>query len=130
MIHPDIEKAIRLIDQKITELNKAKMTLLEAFGEKPTLQGNRFTQSSSPRFIRIPKKSSKLTRREAIIKLLKEEGPLSRSEILKKTSFPRGTIAFVLNDKDMFFSKDGLWHLAGEQEKQGDEEEKGLTPVQ
>lgn len=58
--------------------------------------------------------------------MLQNEGPLPRSEIMKRTGFPKGTIATSLNDKETFFSKDGLWHLVGKEERQ--ENEKGPAP--
>ena len=103
-MHHDIEKVIHLIDEKITELQKAKQTLLEAFGEKsnPTPTRTIKPQITCRR---------KFTRKDAVIKLIKNEGPLSRSDIQSKSGIPRGTIAAILIDKDTFISKDGKWDL-------------------
>jgi hypothetical protein len=117
-MHPDIEKAIDLIDHKIAELQKAKRTLLDVFGE-----GNIALQPGIPRLI----KRKPLTRREAVINLIKNEGPQSRSEILNKTHIPIGTVASILNDKKAFMNKEGKWHLIGREEE---EKEKGLTQNQ
>jgi len=115
IMHQDIEKAIDLIDHKIVELQRAKRTLIEAFGEK-TLQ---VAPSSG---------TAKITRKEAIIRLLQEEGPLLRSEILKKSGIPKGTVASVLNDKTIFKNKKNKWHFI--EQKEGEPKEKGPTVVQ
>lgn len=117
-MHPDIEKAINLIDEKITELQKAKQTLLEAFGD-----GINRIQPPVPRFFR--RESPPLTRRDMLINLLKNEGALSRAEILEKTHFPLGTVATILNDKETFSNKDGKWSFIGSEENK-----KGLTDSQ
>ena len=58
---------------------------------------------------------------------LKEAGPLTRGEILERTGFPIGTIAFVLNDKAMFRSESGKWYPAqSETQNQGAEKERVL----
>ena len=104
MMYPDIEKAIQLIDAKILELQKAKQTLIEAFGGNVNLIPN---IKVKPQIIR----RRKHTRKDAVIKLLKNEGPLSRGEILNKSGIPKGTIASILNEKGTFISKDGKWNL-------------------
>jgi hypothetical protein len=117
IMHPDIEKTINLIDHKIIELQKAKRTLLEAFGE-----GGIGTDRIQPPIPRLLKRRP-LTRKEVVINLLGSEGPLSRSEILEKTHIPLGTVATILNDKTIFENKEGKWHLV---EKE-DQKEKDLT---
>jgi hypothetical protein len=108
-MHQDIERAIELIDHKIIELQRAKRTLIEAFGEKST----QIAPSSG---------TTKITRKQTIIKLLQEEGPFTRSEILQKTNIPRGTVATVLNDKNVFRSKKGKWYLVESKEQEGQKE--------
>jgi hypothetical protein len=107
-MHPDIEKAIGLIDRKIAGLQRVKQTLLDEFGEKAVSVDNKTFLS--------PRKTKKVkkTRKVAIMKLLHEEGPLARSEILQKTGFPLGTVSFILNDKTTFSNKDGKWQLIEE----------------
>jgi hypothetical protein len=56
-------------------------------------------------------------RKDAVVQLLKEHGPLTRREIIQKTGFPEGTLSFVLNDKKKFYSKDDKWHLVEKREK-------------
>jgi len=118
-MHPDIKKAIELIDHKIVELQKAKRTLFDLFGE-----GNTSLDEIQPSIPKLIKRKS-LTRKEVIINLFKNEGPQGRSQILEKTHIPLGTVANILNDKTTFINKDGKWHLIGEEEK-----EKGLTDLQ
>jgi hypothetical protein len=105
-MHPDMEKAINLIDHQILELQKARRILVEAFGEKGSSSGSRDLNRPLP-FSR----KTESTRKQAIIKLLQEQGPLTRSEILQKSGFPLGTISTYLNDKTVFKSKEGKWHL-------------------
>lgn len=109
---PEIEEAIRLIDQKINDLQKAKQTLIETFG---------------PRFVRrIPPDSPQYTsmfptstqeekmaegRKGQIANLIKEHGPLSSREIMERTKLSRGTVSYVLNDKAMFRLEEGKWYL-------------------
>ena len=116
-MYPDIEKAIQLIDTKIAELQNAKRTLLEAFGRNinlgpTTTSVQTRTMDANLTVLRSPRKAT-------LIKLLKEQGPLSRSEIIKKSDIPKGTIAYLLNDKETFVSQDGKWSVA--------ENEKGQT---
>jgi len=108
-MHPDIEKAINLIDHQITELQRAKRTLIEAFGERTVQVDSKLPLSS---LLLQRTKKTKRTRRQAVVKLLQEEGPFTRSEILQKTGIPLGTVSFILNDKTTFRNKDGKWHLA------------------
>jgi hypothetical protein len=103
-MNPDIRSAVSLIDHQIVELQKARKILLEIFGEKNT-EDTGITKTTLP----FPKQHVG-TRRDAIIKVLEENGPLKRAEILQKTNFPLGTIATTLNDKTSFKNKNGRWH--------------------
>lgn len=101
MMDQDISKIIELIEKKIKALTVTRQTLIDEFGNGRTEL--------------IPSLSGKkeLTRKDAIEKLVREQGPMSRKEIVHKTGFPDGTVAFVLNDKKRFVSKDGKWHIVG-----------------
>lgn len=114
-MHPDIEKAIELIDSKIHGLQRVKQTLLDEFGGEPAVNKQ---QTSLPFRRRLIVAKKPETRKEAIIKLLKEEGPLSRSEIINKSGIPQGTVATVLTDKDTFKSKDNKWYVAEDEQIQ------------
>lgn len=119
MMPPEIEKAVELIDAKILELRQAKATLLELFGEKLTYK------DSSPLLFSgknvVGKKGP--NRRDALIKFLLEEGPLSRSEIYARSGIPKGTVAGLLTDKNTFYGKEGKWYPVQQRTKQGDEKE-------
>ena len=119
MMPLEILKAIELIDNKISGLQRAKQTLLEEFGEKPVQVDNQLQPPLFPpsKFTRMAPISTGITRRDEIITLLQMEGPLSRSEILDKSGIPKGTVATILNDKNRFASKEGKWYYVGEKEK-------------
>jgi len=58
------------------------------------------------------------TRKESIVRLLKEKGPLTRREIRERTGFPPGTLAYVLNDKETFARmRTGKWRLISKPEE-------------
>lgn len=119
-MQPEIEKAIELIDQKIIGLQKAKETLIEAFGEMVVdsrIQPSLFQRQKRP--VPTPIKAGP-TRKETIMKLLQEEGPLSRSEIMKRSGIPQGTVANVLTDKDTFGSEEGKWFVVKKEEMQSE----------
>ena len=121
MLYPDIQKALELIDAKILELQNARQTLIEAFGG---MEANSISSRKiKPQIIR----RKKFTRKDALIKLLKDEGPLSHAEILEKSGIPRGTVSTLLNEKTMFFNKNRKWYLVKKEENQEDKKEKGLT---
>ena len=104
-MHPDMQKAIDLIDHQIAELQRAKRILIEAFGEKTTQKDSGISPS-----LLFPH-GTKGTRRQAILKLFQEEAPLSRAEVVKKSGIPLGTVSTILNDKTTFRNKDGKWYL-------------------
>lgn len=112
-MHEDIEKAIQLINRRIGELEKAKHTLIEAFGEKSQ--------------IATPSGVGKITKKEIIRKLLQEEGPLTSSEIKRRTNIARGTVSTVLNDKTTFKNRKQKWYVI-EQKEEGEQKEKSLNP--
>ena len=122
-MYPDIEKAIQLIDAKIAELQNAKRTLLEAFGRTVNLGAG--TATVQAKAINANLTVIGTTRKAELVKLLQEQGPLRRSEIIKRSDIPKGTIAYLLNDKDTFVSQDGKWSVA-----EKGVNEKGLTEDQ
>jgi hypothetical protein len=126
MMPLEILKAIELIDSKIAGLQRVRQTLLEEFGEKSIQANSQLRPPLFPetRFTRLAPIPAAPTRRDAVIKLLENEGPLSRSEIIDKSGIPKGTVATILNDKKRFISKDHKWRYIGEQK------EKGLTDSQ
>jgi len=100
----DINTIVEAIDKKIKSLAQAKKVLLEEFGNG--------TVQATLKLPSFETEGKTETRKESIIRILKENGPLARKDIKAKTGFPSGTIAFTLNDKDTFVNKNGKWDLA------------------
>ena len=99
----EIKKIISAIDQKIKSLENTKRVLIEEFGG---IGDNTQTPTSV---------AQKETRKEVVRKLLEEKGPLPRKEILEITGIPIGTLAYVLNDKKMFYNKDAKWGVVSKE---------------
>lgn len=112
MVSPDIKRAIEIIDQRINSLQQIRKMLIDEFGlnnqNAPLAKVLSEQTESAP---------ASTTRKGALINLLKSEGPLHRRDILTKTNFPVGTIAYLLNDKETFtHRRDGRWDLAKREE--------------
>lgn len=105
-ISPDIRRAIEIVDQRIQSLQKIKEMLLKEFGgEEISSEGQQILWPSPSVSIGVKK-----TRKEALINFLKTSGPANRQEIEAKTGMPKGTVAFLLNDKETFQRlQDGKW---------------------
>jgi|GEM_PF-2808973 len=122
-MNTDIEKAIQVIENKITKLEQAKQTLLELFGDNvsrnltvaPTAMTNNPRKLLRRGNATVGGRISLVSRKQTIIKLLSEKGPMSRKEIFDNSDMPMGSVAFTLNDKTKFYSKDGKWHLVGDE---------------
>jgi hypothetical protein len=111
----DIERAIHLIDAKIKKLVDAKQTLLDLFGSNQIRVDNaESTASLKPTSFSHGTQEPRLSRRQEVIKILTEKGPLSKKDILGITDMPRGSLSFTLSDKTKFYSQDGKWHLVGD----------------
>lgn len=98
-----IKKKMTRLSEELGDLKKAEEALLKILNEEEP------TQVSI-----LEAKKEAQTRKEQIAKLLKEEGPLTRQEILQKTDLTKGTLSWVLHDKD-FESREGRWHIRGMQ---------------
>lgn len=102
----EINRIIELIDYKIKELTHAKKVLIEQFGIKRNESvKTQFSTSEGGEETKPP------TRRAGIIAAFEKHGPMSKKELIEKTGFPRGTVAFTLNDKETFEPKEGKWYL-------------------
>ena len=106
----DILKVIELIDKKIKVLTVTKQTLINEFGNG---------KAEVVPFVKVDidtlRDAVRVTRKDAVKKLIQEQGPQSRREIIEKTGFPDGTVAYVLNDKKRFFSTtNDKWDLVVE----------------
>lgn len=103
----DISKIIELIDKKIKALSITKQTLIDEFGN-----GKPEVSRPFPRATLADIDVHQLSRKDAVAKLIREQGPQSRREIIEKTGFPEGTVAYVLNDKNRFVStQDDKWDI-------------------
>lgn len=112
----DISKIVELIDKKIKALTVTRQTLIAEFGNgKSEPTPSLFKQVNMEH---LEQEVKKVTRKDAVEKLIREYGPMSRKEIVKKSGFPIGTIAFVLNDENRFISKDGKWHVVKESQEE------------
>lgn len=102
----DLNQIIRKIDEKIRMLQNAKKVLIEEFGKGMEQEFTRpipYRQDVSRR---------RETRKNTIIRILREHGPMKVVEMIEKTGLSRGTIGWVLNDKKTFMSLgDGRWDL-------------------
>ncbi len=105
-ISPDIRRAIEIVDQRIQSLQKIKEMFLKEFGGEEIPSEGQQTLWLPP----SPPGQVKKTRKDTLIDFLKMHGPTNRKEIEAKTGLPKGTIAFALNDKDLFQRlSDGRW---------------------
>src|SRR5437867_461072 len=96
----DIKATVARIDARIAKLRKIKEMLLEEFSV-PDANVGRSVSRTEPN----------TTRKEQVVKLLLNSGPIVRKEILAKTGLPIGTIAYVLNDKKTFKNDGGRWDV-------------------
>lgn len=107
-ISPDIRRAIEIIDQRIQSLQRIREMLIKEFGvdEGAIEQLTIFSGDAAARSETPPTK----TRKQFLADFLKSNGPTSRKDIEAKTGLPKGTIAFALNDKNVFQRlPDGRW---------------------
>lgn len=112
MMNTELEKIIFQIDKKIKALEQAKKVLHDEFGEhRSVIMQASFAESDG---IEKGTSTKKKSRKQAIVDLIIQEGPLTRAEIVSKTGLPLGTIAFVLNDKRTFYNEGGKWNLKAE----------------
>jgi hypothetical protein len=98
----ELDQIIRKIDEKIRALQTARKVLLEEFGKGQRAASLSFVVHEGE--LERPKHE---TRKDTIIRILREHGPLKVIEIKEKTGFSRGTIGWVLNDKETFKSLGG-----------------------
>jgi hypothetical protein len=107
-MHPDIAKAVELIDQRIATLQNIRRELVREFvgGERiPSVRTKSLPNTS---------RNGHGTRKEQVAEFISSHGPATRSEIISGTDIPTGTIAYCLNDEKRFVNQDGKWHLRKE----------------
>lgn len=101
-----LDSKIATIEQELTRLKAFRKTFVREFGasEEPYL----FSETPA---ISDLSDIKPLSRRDAVVKLLQERGPMVRREIKKMTGFTHGTLSYVLNHKNIFINRDGKWDL-------------------
>ncbi len=115
-MHSDIAKAIELIDQRIAALQNIRTQLAREFGgdeaersvARPvSLSPSTFQQSSPPR----SNGRGHLNRKGQVAEFIRTHGSASRSEIVRGTGIPMGTVSYCLNDENLFVNRNGRWHV-------------------
>lgn len=104
-ISPDIRRAIEIIDQRIQSLQRIREMLIKEFGVD---EGAIQTLASFPVDATVTPGAK--TRKQTLVDFLRANGPTLRKDIEARTGLPKGTIAFALNDKELFQRfPDGRW---------------------
>lgn len=117
-IHPDIKKAIEIIDQRIDSLRHIRESLAKEFGMedmvKPSVPQNLPSRQTTISLIPV---ESRRTRKDQVEEYLKQHGPSRRKEIAEGLGVPEGTVSYVLNDKERFSNVEhGKWDLVSQEE--------------
>lgn len=97
--------------ERATELMKAARKLNEAADilEGMSLPNSEPIQSSR----NGNRKRGKKTRKQQLKEFLLEHGPATWSDLLKQTGIPRGTLATLVGDKEIFDQNEGKWIVKG-----------------
>jgi hypothetical protein len=120
-IHPDIKKAIEIIDQRIEALRNVRESLAREFGMEDMVKPSVSAISSQPPLrqttISLIPVESRRTRKDQVEEYLKQHGPSRRKEIAEGLGVPEGTVSYVLNDKERFANVEhGKWDLVSQEE--------------
>jgi hypothetical protein len=110
-IPPEITKTLDFIDSKIADLQRAKATLLAAFGSN----GNKSPVVDGEQMVLPP--TTGPTRKETLKGFLLTHGPATRAQISQALpAFPVGTLSYLLNEKHGFRRNGaGLWVVTQEE---------------
>jgi hypothetical protein len=121
----DIAKIISIIDQRIETLRDLRNKLVHEFGSGEESKAESSPQSvlSSDEITRFPRLpagngsgNGKRSRKDEITDFIRTHGPQTRAQIIAQVAIPRGTLAYVLNDRERFRRlRDGTWTITGEQ---------------
>ena len=104
----DIKGTIARLDARIAKLRKIKEMLLEEFAISESKANGRTT---GQRLVGLEKEVG-MTRKDTVAKYIAGNGPQLRKDLRRELDIPVGTIAYVLNDKSMFKSRDdGRWDI-------------------
>lgn len=128
-----IEEKIAEFQKKIAEFQKARDTLIElvdppdslrrrllAAKRVPSSPAELQASGNAPPIVPTPDllgsgngnghDIGKSTRKDEVAKFIRDRGGCaSRTDIIAGTGIPKGTVAYVLNDKSRFVGRRGLW---------------------
>jgi len=110
-MNADILKAVQIINQRIENLEKIKAMLLEEYGAESTFPKSTVrTAQTTLLTLQNANGNGHGTRRDQLVRFLTEHGPAKRATIIARSGMPKGSIAFLLNQKDYFArTSDGMW---------------------
>lgn len=100
----DLDKLIDDIRAQIGALQRDLESLQRA---RDLAQANGYYRSSTAPAAR--KRSAKGGRRDELRAFLRKRGPMKSAEIVERSGIPVGTVANLLNEKDNFVGRNGLW---------------------
>jgi hypothetical protein len=99
------------IDKRMAKLKEIRAMIVEEFGQNGTAPRHRGAKGSDRRKRRSSIQGALSGRKTQIHNWLKQNGPASRSEIIKGTGLPGGTVGgYLSSEKGLFESRDGKWH--------------------
>ena|SRR2546425_11492660 len=119
-MHPDMVKAVELIDQRIASLQNIREQLIREFGESVERLGNtHISDSVGSHSGRVTVEdvaagangNGRVRRKDEIANFIRAHGPARRRDLIARLGIPSGTVAYCLNDDTRFVSRDHKWHL-------------------
>jgi len=116
VIHPDIKKAIEIIDQRINGLQNIREALAKEFGMEDVVKPSVSSEPETPLLPLPLNGNSKKTRKQVIAEYLALHGPTRRTQISSDLGIPNGTVSYALNDKKTFQrTSNGKWELVSQE---------------
>jgi hypothetical protein len=108
------QEMLETIRRRIAKFQEFERFILAEFGE-PASNGISAPIPSAPGRRQKRKRISSPVplggRKREIHDWLKQNGPAGRSEIVKGTGLPGGTVGgYLSSEKQLFESRDGMWH--------------------
>ena len=108
-IPSEVRKTIHAIDRKIRDLEDTKQRLLETFGGSlPAAKSN----GSRPQTVPSTAETNStipMSSKERLDKYLRENGPVTRKEIVEKSGVPDGSISYLLKNGKFRQRDDERW---------------------
>jgi len=110
----DIGRIIAMIDQRIETLQDLRASFIREFGGEEETHAAEAATGSIQRFPRLPPAQTSgngnQSRKDEVASFLGIHGPQTRAQMLAQMTIPKGTLAYVLNDKERFRRRrDGTW---------------------